>query len=170
MEQFIKQLTSSSYWVINKTLYKKLGIHSTLLLQHFIDLQYKIFDGNEFYQQQHRIQEELDFTEYQVKTSIKDLIDTGLLDVKRKGIPSKNYYCINENEIQKLMLGGDDLASQVPGTLQLSATQLYSEVPGTQQRKELNKKEKEKELKEKELNYNILEEFEFPDKYKFLQD
>jgi len=140
MNNFIKQLTNTSYWVINKDLCKSIGLENTLLLQHFIDLQYKIFGGNEFFQQQERIQEELNFTEYQVKKSTKFLLKNNLINVIKKGNPAKNFYSINELEIIKII---DSNSPNKSGENHLtSGTNITSHI------KELNKKE----LKEKDLN------------------
>jgi hypothetical protein len=140
MENIIKQLTSSSYWTLNKDLCKKIGLQNTLLLQHFIDLQYKLFGGKEFYQQQERLQEELGLTEWAVKQSINYLLKNEIITVEKKGIPAKNYYLISEERINLLLSGNT--------SDQLGENHLTGELESTQQRKELNKKE----LNKKELN------------------
>jgi len=145
MTSFIKQLTSSSYWTLNKDLCKKIGLQNTLLLQHFIDLQYKIFGGKEFYQQQERIQEELGISERQVKQTISFLLKEGFISVEKKGIPAKNYYLISEVKITSVLSSNE--------SNKLGQFDLTRDVEMTQQRKELNKKElNKKELNKKELN------------------
>jgi biotin operon repressor len=158
MDSFIKQLTSSSFWTLNKDLCRTIGLQNTLVLQHFIDLQYKLFGGKEFYQQQERIQEELGISERQVKQTIKYLLDEGFISVEKKGIPCKNYYLISEDKITSLV------SSIQPN--QSGQTDLTREDELTSQRKELIKKEKEKELIKielikKELKENKVEELNF---------
>jgi hypothetical protein len=102
-KSLLHQLGLQNFWTINKDLCRILGLEDTLLLQHFIDLQYKIFNGNEFFQQQSRIESELGYTEYQVKKCVKSLLTKKIISVSRKGLPSKNYYSINEDEIVKLL-------------------------------------------------------------------
>jgi hypothetical protein len=138
MEKFITQLTSSSYWTLNKDLCRNIGIQNTLLLQHFIDLQYKLFGGKEFYQQQDRIQEELGLKEWSVKQSINFLLKENLISVEKKGIPAKNWYLINEEKLLSII---NSKTSNKSGENHLTSTD-----NSTSQRKELNKKE----LKEKE--------------------
>jgi len=140
---FIKQLTSSSYWSLNKTMCRKIGIINTLILQHFIDLRYKVF-GGEFYQQQDRLQEELGLTEWQVKQSIKFLIENKFIVCVKRGVPAKNYYNISEEEITGLVSENS--------TNQLGGFHLTRQEDSSSLRKELNKKEKEKEIIKKELN------------------
>lgn len=148
METIIKQLTSSSYWTLNKDLCRTIGLQNTLLLQHFIDLQYKVFGGNEFYQQQERIQDELGISERQVKQSISFLLNEDFISVDKKGIPAKNYYLINEKKITQLV------SSNRPN--QLGRIDLTGENELTQQRKELNKKElNKKKLNKKETKLGI---------------
>lgn len=149
MNKFLKQLTSSSYWTLNKDLCKKIGLQNTLVLQHFIDLQFKIFDGKEFYQQQDRIQEQLGISERQVKQSIKQLIELKLITCEKRGVPAKNYYLTCQDNI--ILLVSSDCPNQ------LGQNDLTREDETTQQRKELNKKEIKKEIIKKELNYKIIE-------------
>lgn len=136
-EKFITQLTSSSYWTLNKDLCRSIGIQNTLLLQHFIDLQYKLFDGKEFYQQQDRIQDELGISERQVRQSIKFLIDNQFINCIKKGTPAKNWYTINEKNV------GNIINDKCTNKFRRSGG--TSSDNSTSQRKELNKKE----LKEK---------------------
>ena len=129
----LKELSSSSYWPVNKTLCRGIGLQNTLLLQHFIDLQYNVFNGNEFYQQQERIQKTFGISERQVKQSIKTLIELELISCEKKGIPSKNYYLICEDNLIEL-LGSLQ-------TLQSGQNELTTNDEMNSQRKELNKKE-----------------------------
>jgi hypothetical protein len=145
METIIKQLTSSSYWTLNKDLCRKIGLQNTLVLQHFIDLQYKLFGGKEFYQQQDRIQDELGISERQVKQTISFLLNEGFISVEKKGIPAKNYYLISEDKITSVVRS---LQTNQSGQIELTGKDEL-----TSQRKELNKKElNKKELNKKELN------------------
>ncbi len=53
-----RTISNNAYWQINKHLHKQLGLRTTLLLQHFIDLQTKVFHGNEFFQSYKQIEKE----------------------------------------------------------------------------------------------------------------
>jgi predicted DNA-binding transcriptional regulator len=166
MDNIIKQLTSSSYWTLNKDLCRTIGLQNTLVLQHFIDLQFKVFGGKEFYQQQDRIQEELGISERQVKQTISFLLKEGFISVDKKGIPAKNYYLINESKITQLVSSNQTNQS---GRIDLTGNDEL-----TSQRKELNKKELiEKKINKKELNIalnkELNEDINFG-KYNFLFD
>lgn len=95
----IKQLLSQGSWTaINKPLMKKIGLDCTYMFQYLLDLQDNKF-GPDFYQQQERLAEEFNWTIYKVQTVIKQLIGYGLLSVTKKGIPARNFYSINEDQV-----------------------------------------------------------------------
>jgi hypothetical protein len=95
----IKQLMSQgSYTIVNKPLMKKIGLDCTYMFQYLLDLQDNCFEG-EFFQQQERIAEEFGWTVYKVQTVIKQLVGYGLMNVVKKGLPAKNYYSINHEQV-----------------------------------------------------------------------
>ncbi len=98
-------LGTDAYWVLNKKLVKHLGCDTTLLLQHFIDLQFKLFDGKEFYQQQDRISEETSLGEHVIRECVKKLNTFGILKIEKKGLPAKNYYYINQDIVMDMLNG-----------------------------------------------------------------
>ena len=95
----VKQLLSQGSWTaINKPLMKKIGLDCTYMFQYLLDLQDNVFDG-EFFQQQDRIAEEFGWTVYKVQTVIKQLVGYGLMSVSRRGLPAKNFYSINDEQV-----------------------------------------------------------------------
>jgi len=95
----IKQLLSHGSWTaINKPLMKKIGLDCAYMFQYLLDLQDNCFEG-EFFQQQERLAEEFGWTVYKVQTVTKQLVGYGLLSVIKKGLPAKNYYSINEDQV-----------------------------------------------------------------------
>jgi hypothetical protein len=104
---------SSAYWTINKKMAKKIGLHATLLLQHFIDLEDAFFDG-EFYQQFDRLSEDLFLSKKQISSLLKILENENFISISRRGIPRKNFYTINHNVILEFLSGsaGNRLNSQ----------------------------------------------------------
>jgi hypothetical protein len=147
-------LGSDAYWVLNKKLVKHLGCDATLLLQHFIDLQFKLFGGDEFYQQQERITEETSLGEHTIRECVKKLNRFGLLSITKKGLPAKNWYYIHEKQVVRMLNN------------QWSENLTTSGQENGPQRKELIKKElSEKELtiipKEENIVLNIPKEGKF---------
>lgn len=156
MAKLKKFLGNKSYWTLNKELVKKIGLAETLVLQHFIDLEENIFEG-EFYQQMGRISEELTLGEWKVKECIKTLKEFGVIDVIKKGMPSKNYYKINAKAIVNLIDSELPQVSRKSTHLseehQLVENQPSSEVENNSQESRLSsdkEKKQEKELNKKE--------------------
>jgi hypothetical protein len=98
-----RTISNNAYWQINKHLHRQLGLRTTLLLQHFIDLQTKVFHGNEFFQSYKQINKELMLTEYHIKDSIKKLKEVGVITVEKKGMPAKNHYFVLLNRVEELL-------------------------------------------------------------------
>jgi ribosomal protein L9 len=98
-----KIIGNQAHWTLNKVLVKELGLRNTLLLQHFIDLSENFFNGDEFYQQRERIMYELHLSEWDVKMALKELKDSGVIFVKRKGMPQKNYYKVNTEKVFSIL-------------------------------------------------------------------
>ena len=128
-----KTISNGAYWIINKQLHKKLGLRTTLLLQHFIDLQTKLFGNHEFYQSYKQIEKELVLTEHHIKDSIKKLRDSGVLTVEKKGMPAKNHYYVLLDRVEELLsLDSENstVKSEIPQSVKIQPT---SEVIITEQ-------------------------------------
>lgn len=97
--QLKKILGTHAYWVINKELANDIGLHATLVLQHFIDLQSNFFEDGGFYQQQSRILKDLPITIDYLRKAVKILQDKGFITVVKRGVPAKNHYTVNEGYI-----------------------------------------------------------------------
>ena len=90
---------------LRKSLLSKLGPIQSIILEHFIDLQQNLFDG-EFYQQQNRIAEFMGISKKIVRANISKLVDLGLLSVVKKSLnnqPYKNYYQVNIQKVNDLL-------------------------------------------------------------------
>ena len=95
-------LSQSAFWIINKKMYRKIGLEPTLLLQHFYDLESNVFNG-EFFQQQDRIREEFGWSRSKVENCITILVGSGFLNVTPKGLPRKNYYSLDHVNIANFL-------------------------------------------------------------------
>lgn len=91
---------NGSHWMINKKLAKEIGLEATVFLQHLIDIEEEFFGiGNEFYQQQERILEYLPISERSIRDCQRILVDKKFISIVKKGIPAKNWFKINHEEI-----------------------------------------------------------------------
>ena len=120
-----RTISNDAFWAINKHLHRQLGLRTTLLLQHFIDLQTKLFHNNEFFQSYKQIEDTLCLTDYHIKDSIKRLKEAGVLTVVKKGMPAKNHYFVLINRVEELLSldsGISSVKSDVPQTIKLQPT------------------------------------------------
>lgn len=95
-------LAQDNYIIFNKTLAKEIGIESSILFGALCSYQ-RAFKGQEFFREQGRIIEDTCLTEYSVRKAIKDLIEKGLINVEKKGLPAKYYYQINTTRMIELL-------------------------------------------------------------------
>lgn len=102
--QISKLLATDSYIQVNKGLIKSLGLHEAILLgelcaeYNYWESQNKLED-NMFYSTRENIEENTGLNEHFQRKAMKTLQDAGILTIKRKGVPSKNYYGIDFDKI-----------------------------------------------------------------------
>ena len=101
--QIKKLLSNTAFWTINKELANDIGLHATIVLQHFIDLQSEYYKDGGFYQQQDRIIEKLPITIDYLRKAVKVLVNKGFLSVVKRGVPAKNHYTVLEGNIMSYM-------------------------------------------------------------------
>lgn len=90
-------LSSGNYIAYNKAVARKIGIDEAILFGEFCSKQ-NIY-GSHFYVQMERIEEDTCLTAYRIRNAMKHLKELGLLIVSREGIPSKNFYSIDEEAV-----------------------------------------------------------------------
>lgn len=101
-ENIIRNLLASSAWVmVNIRLAKEVGLPAAIMIAYLSDKgeyyssQGLVDDDGYFYHTQESIREATTLSPYQQSQAISDLETAGLLDIKRKGIPRRNYFRIN---------------------------------------------------------------------------
>ncbi len=98
----IDLLANDNYTIVNKTLAKKIGIESALLLGTLCSLQ-KTFKGKQFYRPESQLIEDTCLTLYSLRKCKNELIKLGILEVEKKGLPAQHFFKINEDAIKKLL-------------------------------------------------------------------
>lgn len=91
-------LASDNYIPYNRTLAKELGIEPAILFGALCGYQ-RHYKMQEFFREQEKIIDDTCLTEYAIRQSTKILQDKGLIIVKKKGLPAKNYYQINTTRL-----------------------------------------------------------------------
>tara|TARA_R100001443_G_scaffold106060_1_gene115303 strand:- start:41 stop:658 length:618 start_codon:yes stop_codon:yes gene_type:complete len=96
-------LSSTAFIVLNKELAKQVGINAATLLADLISKEeYFLTNGMSdgwFFNTEANIEKDTTLTPYQQRKCIKTLKDKGLIEVKRKGIPAKQFFKINEEQV-----------------------------------------------------------------------
>lgn len=95
LEEF---LSNDAFVMVNKALAKKIWLSEAFLLQEFISLR-KRFKQDEFYISQKEIEENIWITVKTQSRYIKKLVELGLISYKKKWIPCKNRYSINDEKV-----------------------------------------------------------------------
>ena len=100
-------LSSTAFLVLNKELARQVGLKEAVLLADLISKEeYFIANGMTdgwFFNTEANIEKDTTLTAYQQRKCLKTLKKAELIEVKRKGIPAKQYFKINEQLVVKLL-------------------------------------------------------------------
>ena len=100
-------LSSTAFLVVNKTLAKNIGLKETILLADLISKEeYFINNGMTdgwFFNTEDNIFKDTTLTPYQQRNALKTLKKYEIIETKRKGIPAKQYFKINEEQVIKFL-------------------------------------------------------------------
>ena len=100
-------LSSSAFIVLNKELARQVGLKEAILLADLISKEeYFIANGMTdgwFFNTEANIEKDTTLTPYQQRKCLKTLKTNLVLETKRKGIPAKQYFKINEQQVIKLL-------------------------------------------------------------------
>ena len=100
-------LSSSAFIIFNKELARKVGLKEAILLADLISKEeYFIANGMTdgwFFNTEANIEKDTTLTPYQQRKCLKTLKTRLVLETKRKGIPAKQYFKINEQQVIKLL-------------------------------------------------------------------
>ena len=100
-------LSSSAFLVLNKELARQVGLKEAVLLADLISKEeYFIANGMTdgwIFNTEANIEKDTTLTPYQQRKCLKTLKKAQLIEVKRKGIPAKQHFKINEQLVVKLL-------------------------------------------------------------------
>ena len=100
-------LSSSAFIIFNKELARQVGLKEAILLADLISKEeYFIANGMTdgwFFNTEDNIEKDTTLTPYQQRKCLKTLKTRLVLETKRKGIPAKQYFKINELQVIKLL-------------------------------------------------------------------
>ena len=111
-------LSSTAFIVLNKELARQVGLKEAIILADLISKEeYFIANGMTdgwFFNTEANIEADTTLNSYHQRKCIKTLKDKGLLEVKRKGIPAKQYFKINEQQVLQIL---NNLSFKKPTTI-----------------------------------------------------
>ena len=100
-------LSSTAFIVLNKELARQVGLKAAVLLADLISKEeYFIANGMTdgwFFNTEANIEEDTTLNSYHQRKCIKTLKEHQLIQVKRKGIPAKQYFKINEEQVLQIL-------------------------------------------------------------------
>ena len=100
-------LSSSAFLVLNKELARQIGLKEAVLLADLISKEeYFIANGMTdgwFFNTEANIEKDTTLTPYQQRKCIKSLKKNGIIETKRKGVPAKQYFKVNEELVVKFL-------------------------------------------------------------------
>lgn len=133
MNVLSKLLSSNGFIVCNKYIIKILGLEEAVVLGLLCSTydywqsknQLKIIDGEEyFYMTREKIEEEIGFKESRQRAAMNSLVNIGILKIKRKEIPAKNYYSINFEKLFNI-LNNKTLENQASSDLKIKHQEAF---------------------------------------------
>jgi len=100
-------LSSTAFLILNKQLARQIGLNAAILLADLISKEeYFINNGmtdSWFFNTESNIEEDTTLNPYTQRKCIKILKEKGFIEVKRKGIPAKQYFKINEEQVLQIL-------------------------------------------------------------------
>ena len=100
-------LSSSAFLIVNKQLAKQVGLKGAVLLADLISKEeYFIANGMTdgwFFNTEANIEKDTTLNPYQQRKCLKTLKTLGVIETKRKGIPAKQHFKINEANLLKII-------------------------------------------------------------------
>ena len=100
-------LSSSAFLIVNKQLAKQVGLKGAVLLADLISKEeYFIANGMTdgwFFNTEANIERDTTLTSYQQRKVLKTLKKCQIIETKRKGIPAKQHFKINEANLLKIL-------------------------------------------------------------------
>jgi hypothetical protein len=100
-------LSSTAFIVLNKQLARQVGLKEAVLLADLISKEeYFISKGMTdgwFFNTEANIEKDTTLNSYHQRKCLKTLKKEGLIEVKRKGIPAKQYFKINSEQVLQIL-------------------------------------------------------------------
>ena len=111
--RLLNQFANNNYGLYNKTLARKLGLHTSIFLGELIS-EYDYWQRREeltsdgfFYSTVENIKEATTLSDYQQRAVIQQLVDLGIIEQRISGMPAKRYFRIDDEKFYEILLEED---------------------------------------------------------------
>ena len=98
----LKLLAQDNFITYSKVVANKIGVNSAILLGALCSYQ-NSFNNDAFFKEQEKISDDTCLSIYEIRQATKKLVDCGILEIERKGLPAKNYYFIVEDKLFEIL-------------------------------------------------------------------
>ena len=105
----LKFLAADGFLTVNKHLAKIVGLDAAVLMAelastyNYYESTDQLTDDGMFFETVERVEENTTLTKYQQAKAIKTLVDSGVLETSKMGIPAKRYFKIDEDALLALV-------------------------------------------------------------------
>lgn len=167
-------LSSSGYIIVNKELIKVLGLHEAIILGElcseytYWENRNQLEDGEYFFSTRENIEKNTGINSHYQRIAIRNMENKGILDIRKVGMPCKNYYKINENRIiEYLERSKEQVVHVVNNKMSTTCSTRYEldEVHDVHETEINNNKNNNKNI-DRLFNYIIDNKNEFPSEFK----
>ena len=127
-------LSSTAFLVLNKHLAQQIGLNEAVLLADLVSKEeYFIANGMTdgwFFNTEANIEKDTTLNAYHQRKCIKTLKQLNLIEIKRKGIPAKQYFKINEEQVIQILNNlSDKNSTTINKNKQITITNKYFNKP-----------------------------------------
>lgn len=103
----LKLLSNQGFISYNKIIARTCGVNEAILIGELCSIQ-DFYRTEEFYIVQERISNDTALSIKQIRTTLLNLEEEGIISISRKGIPCRNYYKINAELLNEIIKNGEN--------------------------------------------------------------
>lgn len=116
----VSLLASDSYIIYNKEFASKYGVEEAILLGAMCSYQ-KSFNNEEFFREEEKISQDTGLTVYAIRKAKQTLKNLGILEISKKGLPSRHYFKVIPEKVLNPISTGYQLTTSTGNEMATSA-------------------------------------------------
>lgn len=103
----VSLLATDSYIIYNKEFASKYGVEEAILLGAMCSYQ-KSFNNEEFFREEEKISQDTGLTVYAIRKAKQTLKNLGILEISKKGLPSRHYFKVIPERLLNPIYSSDE--------------------------------------------------------------